>query len=337
MSSTPQTSFISKPVDSRVLLLQAAALQLFEDRVIAHPSNAAIAKYDEAANVARYIHLFHDWLPDWAHLKYHDFHLNEELLKFLAKTSELVGKNNPVAARCASEYLGKTYLQQLKIIGEQLKTICFYSPATEGILHSIKQSGKCWNFTRLDYSYLQRTITNRIEAEKKAGKPGHWDYGVELEQIYLSTEYFTVFGEYFIRDKRNNEIFAITAACTSISNAERLANLDNVLRKFKTHFTSLSMEMLRPMLVATKSVRPLKIPTAADLEARLPQSGVHKEQERRNNIVEDINRLSDQERAKVGALAVPEPGETHVPFIDMETALKKIREEGGKNENRLSI
>jgi hypothetical protein len=332
MSITPQTSFISKPTESRVLLLQAAALHLFEDGVIAHPSNAAISKYDETENVARYIHLFHDWFPDWAHLKFHDFHLNEELRKFLAKASQLASESNPVAAKYASAYLGKKSLEQLSIIGDQLKYISFYSPATGGILHSIRQSGKCWNYIKLDQTYLRRTIPGRVEAETKAGKIGHWDYGIELEQIYLSTEYFTVFGEYFLQDKQNGEILAITAACTSTTNAEKLANLDKVLQYFKTKFIPLPRPPQQTS-VAMQPKRTPKIPTAAELAAKLPQTGVHKEQDRRNKIVEEINKLSDQQRTKLAVLAVPESGETHVPLIDMETALKKVQEEGGKHED----
>ena len=306
-------------------------MQLFEDRVIAHPSNAAIAKYDETENVARYIYLFHDWLPDWAHLKFHDFHLNEELRKFLAKASQLASENNAVAAKCVSAYLGKTSLEQLKIIGDQLKDIFFYSPATGGILHSIKQSGKCWNYTKLDYYNLRNTITSRGIAETNAGKKGHWDYGVELEQDILEHRIFTVFGEYFIQDKQNSEILAITAACTSTTNADKLANLDKVLQNFKTKFIPLPKPP-QPTSAATQPKRP-KIPTAAELAARLPHFTIRTDEDRRTTIVGKINNLSEEQRNKLAKFATPEDGETHVPLADMEKALEKVYAEGGKNEN----
>jgi hypothetical protein len=323
MSSTPQTSFFSKSTDSRVQLLRNAAMQLFEDHVIAHPSNAAIAKYDETENVARYVHLFHDWLPDWAHLKYHDFYLDEELRKFQTKASQLATQHNKVAEEFAQAFLGKTPLEQLTVIGEQLKTIYFYSPATGGILHSIKQSGRCWNFTKLDYTYLRNTMSNRDMAETRTGKSGHWEYGVELEQIYLSTGAFNVFGEFFLQDKQSNEVLAITAACINVANAQRIANLDKVFQNFKGKYIPLPI-ILPDLDSSPRPKRQPKIPSADDIISKMSPGDDHEDKQRRNEIANKIKSLSDQQRLKLDSVAVPKYGAKTVSLNSMEEALNNL-------------
>src|ERR1035441_1739331 len=223
-------------LDYRSEFLRAAAIHLFADGLIGHPSNAALASYDEVQNVANYVCLFHDWCPDWAHQRYHDTQIRDELLKFRKRISSLEAEGNKVAAHLNKYYLPTNELGQLELVGEQLKTIYFYMPLTSEDLGEIKQSGRCWTVRHLDYDSLL-TAAGRTEAEVKAGRDGHWRYGVELEKIYLNAQTGSFFGQYFFRDTNTKDVLCLTAICTT-ADEKSLSGVANVLDRKSTRLNS---------------------------------------------------------------------------------------------------
>jgi len=316
------------PADRLAFLLKEAALLLFNEGVIFHPSNAAIATYDAQHNVAQYVRLFHDWLPDWAHLRYHDVHLHDELQEFQSDAKRLRDAGNRVAIEFASDYLAKPDLGQLEIIGEQLKRISFYSPATANLLDSLQVAGH-WSVTDLDYEYLVKSMPGRTQEEAKAGKEGHWRYGVELEKIYLQTVTGSVFGEYFFHDKQTNQLFAITASCINRSRAQGLVSLDRAFLKLRREFAPFSAQGLGSQAGARKvSKAATKIPNAAEFTKRLEQVLNHQDRDKRAKMIADIEALTSDERIALDALIKPRTEKT-ISLIAMEDLLTKARVKTG--------
>ena len=310
-------------------LLWTAAVHLFESGLIGHPSNAAIAKYDEQANAASYVCLFHDWCPEWAHQKFHDSQFADELRKFLARARDLELKGNRVAATFAREYLGKEELQCLELIGEQLKKISFYSPLTSLDLEAVKQSGRCWTARDLDYDSLS-TAEGRTEMEAKTEKDGHWQYGIELEKLYLSAKTGSIFGQYFFRDRSTAEVLCVTAICRSEKDKHKLAELATVLGQFKRDFNLLPEALRRdsPRVRQKGTSRPPKVASAPDLIERMHFGFNDKDARRRQSAAERIGKLSDKQLAVLDSLTVIPRGEKHIPLTQMEEALERVEKEG---------
>lgn len=315
-----QTSVFFRQLDARGQLLRDAALQLFADGVIAHPSNAAIAKYTEATNVASYVCVFHDWCPDWAHLKYHDLHLHQDMQKFQERVLKLAKEGNKVAVQHAWAYPGRPVLEQIYTVAEQLKQISFYMPATADILHQIRENGKCWTAAELDYEYLLDDMPARAAAEAAAGKEGHFRYGVELEKIYLSTRTGSVFAEYFLQEKQSHETLAITASCIGLSHVQSIGSLDKVIQNqnLKTKFGPIPL-----VPPAQANVLP-PIPNPEALIAKIePADGQSANQ--REQVAASITRLSGKERMDLDAAF---RGQSSVSIDAMAEAIAKIKKKG---------
>jgi hypothetical protein len=280
--------------------------------------------YDTKENAARYICLFQDWHADWGHLKFHDTQLDDVLREFLAKVREMGNKGNNVASELSRAFLGLSPLQSLSLIGKQLKTIFFYKPATTTLLTRSKNNESCWSWMRLDYEYLEEVMKFRSDAERAAGKEGHWKYGVELEKIYLSTGTFNVFGEYFIEDKKNGNMLCITALCTTQPNADRLTGLDKVIANHGRHFRKLGAQ-------AAKAASPSRTRKIADsIIAWLPGPLEDKERRVRDKIVQDISELGDEELILLAKLVEPVAPEHLVPFPKFQEALDHVRNDRSK-------
>jgi hypothetical protein len=117
----------------------------------------------------------------------------------------------------------------LRSVASELKQVEFHLPVTIDLYHEARRRNRRWAHDRLAFNPSYTNCRdNRLRIEKATGHDGHWDYGLELEKLFLCVDTNPCFAVYFVRSN-DETVLVIAAACMDPGKAVAFGELIDVL------------------------------------------------------------------------------------------------------------
>lgn len=222
-------------------LLKNVAIHLVEKGVIEHPCNMGIAYLDIELLAAQYVSIFSDWQEISHHYSYPSKEFESRVKYFSERIGERKAKKNWVFPSHATAYnypdipnLFFTHRKEfLRMVSSELKKTVFYLPVATELYFQAQKDQRNWAYCNLSRhsAYLNRE-TERTKIETSYNHNGHWNYGLELEDLFLCISSNNYFAVYFVKTVEGKTTL-ICSACKEERHAKEFCNTLDSLTKYR--------------------------------------------------------------------------------------------------------